>query len=391
MERNGIEQTPASKIAQITAYRISYGSPLQTLATQVAFKKCGLQLELFCFEMSGKDNLKRRLLKAVHHPNVIIDKGKEYWNDFVHSGYKDIKIKRNDAFSDFIHQNAVCTKVLNNVEERDKKILEYQIVLSGSDQTWNPINFGEKYFTCEFVPDSIRLVSYASSFGTERIPDNQREGTKKYLGRFSKISLRETSGREIIRGLTGNIYPVVLDPTLLLKREEWNKYALNLRPIDEKYIFTYFLSEQKIFRRKVKDLKEKTKFHIAAVPHVIQYIQADVDYSDILINECAPNEWISLIRDAEYVCTDSYHGMIFSIIFRKQFIVMKRFKDGSSVSANTRIYEVLDKLGLKDRLWNGGDIYSQIEQKIDFDLVEERLKKYREFSYNYIKNILNED
>lgn len=391
MEREGFEQTEALKMAHITAYRISYGSPLQTLATQVAFRKYGMQLELFCYEPSGKDNFKRRLAKSIRHPNVIIEKAKEYWCILFHNEYLDIKKKRNDEFSNFIHRNIVHTEVMNTTEQRDRKIHEYKIVLSGSDQTWNPINFGEKFFTCEFVPDSIKLVSYASSFGTERIPHRQVEGTKQYLKRFSNISCRETSGREIIKELTGQVYPIVLDPTLLLQSDEWNRYVSNFKLVEEKYIFTYFLSAQKEFRKRVIDMKKKTNFQVVTVPHVLQYVQGDVDYSDILMNGCSPDKWIALIRDAEYICTDSYHGMIFSIIFKKQFIVMKRFKDGSSVSANTRIYEVLNKLGLENRLWSGGDIYAQMKQKIDYDLVEEKLNKYRESSYKYIESILHED
>lgn len=386
-----MEQAEKIKVAQITAYRISYGSLLQTLATQIAFRKCGIQLELFCYEPSGKDNCKRRLLKIIRHPNVIINKVKEGWCDFSHHGYFESKRKRDKKFSDFLYQNIVCTDVINTEAQRDKRIQDYQIVLSGSDQTWNPINFGEKYFTCEFVPDSIKVVSYASSFGIEEIPHRQEAGTKHYLKRFFKISLRETSGREIVRRLTDRICPVVLDPTLLLKSDEWNHYVSDKRMAEDKYIFTYFLSSQEEFRKKAKELKEKTKFQVVTIPHVLQYIQDDIKFSDIGIDVCAPDEWLRLIRDAEYICTDSYHGMIFSIIFKKQFIVMKRFRDGSSVSANTRIYEVLDKLGLSSRLWNGGDIYSQIIQKINYDLVEEKLKIHRELSYKYIDNILNED
>lgn len=391
MENVNVEQTRSTKIAQITAYRISYGSLLQAFATQIAFKKYGMALELFCFEPSGRDNFKRRLVKSIRRPNVIVEKIKEYWSDFVHSGYLNMKKKRNKKFSDFIYRNIVCTEVLTTIEQRDRKIREYGIVLSGSDQTWNPVNFGEKYFTCEFIPEEIKLVSYASSFGTEKIPHGQEDGTRRYLGRFTKISLRETSGREIVKKLTGQTYPVVLDPTLLLKSDEWDRYVPSKKQIEKKYILTYFLSAQKEFRKKVMDLKQETNFQVVTVPHVARYVQADIDYSDILANGCAPGEWIELIRDAEYICTDSYHGMIFSIIYKKQFIVMKRFRDGSNMSANTRIYEVLDKLGLKNRLWNGGNIYLQMKQKIDYDLVETKLMEYREMSYQYIENILNED
>lgn len=391
MERENVEGLNSVKIAQITAYRISYGSALQAFATQIAFKKCGMLLELFCYEPDGRDNLKRRILKCVRHPSTFIDKGREYWSDFIHKGYMDIKRRRNKDFSSFIQRNIVSTEVINTKEQRDKRICNYKTVLSGSDQTWNPINFGEKYFTCEFVPDSIKLISYASSFGTEKIPNNQWEGTKRYLQRFSKISLRETSGRDIVERLTGQAFPVVLDPTLLLQRDEWNRLAFKVRQVNSKYIFMYFLSAQKEFRKQVVDLKQKTNLQIATVPHVSRYVQADIDYSDILIEESAPDQWVELIRDAEYICTDSYHGMVFSIIFKKQFLVMKRFRDGSKVSANTRIYEVLNKLGLMDRLWNGGDIYSQMRHKIDYDLVDRKLESYRDLSYNYIKNILNED
>lgn len=391
MKNESAELIKSTKIAQITAYRISYGSLLQAFATQIAFKTYGMTLELFCFEPSGRDNFYRRLMKGIRYPNVIVEKTKEYWSNLIHTEYLNSKKKRDKEFLDFMYRNMVCTEVVKTIEQRDKKIKDYEVVLSGSDQTWNPVNFGEKYFTCEFVPDEIKLVSYASSFGREKIPNGQVRGTRWYLGRFSKISLRETSGREIVKKLTGKMQPVVLDPTLLLKADEWYKYVANNKQIDKNYIFTYFLSAKKEFRKKVLNLKQETGFQVITVPHVAQYVQADIDYSDVLVNGCAPDEWLALIKDAECICTDSYHGMIFSIIFKKQFIVMKRFRDRSNVSANTRIYEVLDKLGLENRLWNGGNLYYQMRQKIDYDLVEEKLMKYRQWSYHYIQNILNED
>ena len=215
MKNESAELIKSTKIAQITAYRISYGSLLQAFATQIAFKTYGMTLELFCFEPSGRDNFYRRLMKGIRYPNVIVEKTKEYWSNLIHTEYLNSKKKRDKEFLDFMYRNMVCTEVVKTIEQRDKKIKDYEVVLSGSDQTWNPVNFGEKYFTCEFVPDEIKLVSYASSFGREKIPNGQVRGTRWYLGRFSKISLRETSGREIVKKLTGKMQPVVLDPTLL--------------------------------------------------------------------------------------------------------------------------------------------------------------------------------
>lgn len=386
MKKGSNKQT---KIAQITAYRISYGSLMQTLATQIAFEKCGMSLELFRYEPAGKENFKRRLWKSVRHPSVIIDKAREYWSNCTHKGYLSTKKKRDNEFSNFLQKHIVCTEVIDSARQRDKRILDYQTVLSGSDQIWNPINFGEKFFTCEFVPDSINLITYASSFGTERIPDRQKEGTRRYLLRFAKISLRESSGKEIIKMLTGRKFPVVLDPTLLLCSNEWENYASIPDPIEGKYIFTYFLSKENEFRKRVSRFKEKTGMQIVTIPHVIQYVKEDMKYADILLSGCAPDKWIGAIKNADYICTDSYHGMIFSIIFKKQFIVMKRFKDGSCNSANTRIYEVLNKLGLESRLWNNDDIFLQMQQKIDYEKVEEKLRMHKEISYEYIKNILN--
>lgn len=388
MEKSGNKQI---KIAQITAYRFSYGSLMQTLATQIAFGKCGIELELFRYEPTGKENLKRRLCKSARHPDVIINKIREVWSNYTHKEYLDAKKKRDALFSSFIQKHISCTEIIRSSEQRDKCILNYPIVLSGSDQTWNPINFGEKFFTCEFVPDSIKIITYASSFGTEKIPDRQKEGTKKYLLRFDKISLRESSGKEIIKKLIGIEYPVVLDPTLLVSRKEWGNYVSVSNPIEGKYILTYFLSKERQFRKSVLKMKEKMGMQVVTIPHVAQYVNGDIACSDILMSGCEPDKWLRLIQDAEYICTDSYHGMIFSIIFKKQFIVMKRFKDGSNNSANTRIYEVLNKLGLENRLWDNGDISFQIKQIIDYEKVEEKLKKYKELSYEYIKDILNEE
>ena len=374
------------KIAQITAYRISYGSPLQAYATQKAFLKEGISLELFRYEPAGKTNLKRRMKKILRFPSVIINKLNELLFDLIKPAYRNGKKNRDKLFEDFLEKNANVSKIIKTETERDKEIRKYGAVLSGSDQTWNPINYGERYFTCEFVPETITLISYASSFGTSTIPKWQYRGTMNYINRFTSISLREKSGHDIVKSMSGKEYPVVLDPTLLLDRTEWEKICVK-KTIKYNYIFSYLISSNKKFRELVSKFAKNINHKIIAVPHVLKYVVSDEKYCDESRFGASPDEWISFIRDAKFVFTDSYHAVIFSIIFKKRFIVMKRFRDDDVASANTRIYEILSKLGLEDRIWIGGNLKEIAERDIDYDAVYKKLRVHKDVSYEYIKSL----
>ena len=136
------------------------------------------------------------------------------------------------------------------------------------------------------------------------------------------------------------------DPTLLLTKEEWQKIA-----VKDKYILCYFLGKSIEHRKFAEKLKQKTGYKIVSLNHADEYVK----YSDIFADETpydiGPRQWINLIENAEYVCTDSFHGTIFSLINNKNFFTFERYNSkNSKISTNSRIYSLLETVQLKERL-----------------------------------------
>lgn len=384
------------KIGHITVYKISYGSPLQALATQLVFRKFGLTLELIRYEeqFTKAELIKLKLKHIQEDPSLFYRKLREKMQSVEcrlrYPEVQDGRARREKAFEDFNNQYLSFTRLIHTKQERLEIIKNYKVVLSGSDQLWNPANYDDGYFNCRIVPDNIKRISYASSFGTEVIPERQCEGTAAALKKFSGISMRESSGAEIVRQLTGRSVPVVLDPTWLLTAEEWGGVMPQKPLIEGNYILAYFLCENQGMRRKVKELSSKAELKIVTLPHMLKFVKADVGFADEELYYCTPGEWMNIIRNATYVCTDSFHGTVFSVIHNKKFLTMCAYKDGDKRSTNTRIYEILNKLGLRDRLLKLDEDIMKIEDDIDYRNSMERLNQYRQASFDYIEHILEE-
>ena len=268
-----------------------------------------------------------------------------------------------------------------------KGSLNYDVVVVGSDQVWTPMSLPNKFFNLLFVDDRVRKVAYASSFGVSEIPTFQRKATGAYLDRFYRIGVREQRGKEIVEKLSHQKATVVADPTLLLTREEWETEISDARPNESKpYIFCYFLGTNQEARKAAKALKEKTRYKIITIRHMDEYVPEDELFGDEAPYNVDPNDFVKYISRAAYVCTDSFHCTVFSIIFHRQFMTFYRFAEGSKTGRNSRIDSLFKILGLQDRLYAGN--ISVIDNSISYDIVDEKLKSLRENSLEFLKNSL---
>lgn len=268
-----------------------------------------------------------------------------------------------------------------------KGSLNYDVVVVGSDQVWTPMSLPNKFFNLLFVDDRVRKVAYASSFGVSEIPTFQRKATGAYLDRFYRIGVREQRGKEIVEKLSHQKATVVADPTLLLTREEWETEISDARPNESKpYIFCYFLGTNQEARKAAKALKEKTGYKIITIRHMDEYVPEDELFGDEAPYNVDPNDFVKYISRAAYVCTDSFHCTVFSIIFHRQFMTFYRFAEGSKTGRNSRIDSLFKILGLQDRLYAGN--ISVIDNSISYDIVDEKLKSLRENSLEFLKNSL---
>lgn len=262
----------------------------------------------------------------------------------------------------------------------------YSDVIVGSDQLWLPVNVVADYYTLNWVPDEINKISYSTSFGFSSIPNKYVELYRNFLNRINYLSTREESGVQIIKDIVARDAKLVCDPTILLTKDEWHEESSKERKYDEKYILCYFLGNNIEHRKFAERLRKKTGYKIVSLNHADEYVKYSDEFCDYAPFDIGPREWISLIENAEYVCTDSFHGTVFSILFNKMFFDFRRHNNKSKVSTNSRIDSLLDVAGIsKERIIVGNeDIDKVLTYKIDYNKVNENINKFREDSQKWL-------
>ncbi len=284
-------------------------------------------------------------------------------------------------FADYLAQRVTETPLCNTYHDLFALNRDFAAFVCGSDQIWSPTCFDENYFL-SFVEDDRKRVAYAPSLGMMRLehPDAAPQMAAQ-ISRFSHLSVREVQGAAIIRDLTGQQATVVADPTLLLTAADWDEYAAvagcNTLPGD--YILCYFLGDARRYAGYVKRLSQKTGLPAYVIP-VTAAQHADPSAVPFGVG---PREFVSLIRGAKHVCTDSFHGMAFSVNYRVPFTVFKRFADNDPKNQNSRILSLLDRLQLSHRLTDPKGALLPVA--CDFSVAEQPLAQLREASLDFLK------
>jgi len=376
-------------------WKNNYGSLLQSYALQQALNKMNIDNEIIDMTLLNRDIRKKRTvfyLTQIFRPSFVKAKyGKIKYELLKKTLYakrlKDIG-KRAERFDEF-KKKFILSKRYKNMNELTEECGKYTDIIAGSDQLWLPINIAGDYYTLSFAPDGVNKVSYGTSFGVADLPKSYYARGKRFLNRIDHLSVREESGRDLIMKLTGRGAEVVCDPTLLFDAAGWEELIPNEKIIDGAYIFCYFLGGDVNHRNFVKKLKEQTNLPIVAMIHMEEYYKCDNNFADIAPFDVGPAEFVNLLRHAEYVCTDSYHGTIFSLLHGKKFFAFKRYGDRSKMSTNTRIYSLLNAAGIEGRYLSGTESLSQTAgNQIDYDAVNIRLKGIREASFKFLKGAL---
>lgn len=370
----------------------NYGSMLQAYATQVAIDSLGYKSEYIVYKKKKNLLYTIKQFPRLFNKNLMFDKMLVF--------KKKIALKKNSAINrnDQIRQRAFkrfkdnyygnFSKAYYGYNELVKGAYNYSTVLVGSDQLWTPGGLATNFYNLMFVPNEINKVSYATSFGVSSIPWYQVKRTRIYLGRINHLSVREEKGAEIIKRIAGRNASIVVDPTLLLTKEDWKKRIPDRRIVAEPYIFCYFLGENEKHREIAKDLSKKTGKKIVCTPFMDSVVKGDIKFGDEQLFDIGPDDFVNLIRFADYVLTDSFHGSVFSIIHQKQFIVFDRFVEGGQ-SRNSRIDSICRLLGLESRRFDSDfDIMNQMECPIEYELVEEKKERIRQKSLEFLANSL---
>lgn len=342
------------------------GNKLQNYALQETILKYANDCQTIRF--GNNDNNKNKRIKEFLKKTIFYKK------------YKN-KIIRTNNFNKFLKKIRYSDFIVSNDNIPIEKLNEYDYFVAGSDQIWN-LHYKEnsKVFFLGFC-DSNKKIAYAPSFGSSIIPNDVPDNIKEWISDIKYLSVREEDGKKIVNKLTGRTdAEVLVDPTLLLDKYEWEKIAEKPQwHNNEKFILNYFLGELSEQRR--KEIERVAKENCCKVINILE--KNDPYYG------CGPAEFLYLEKNAFLICTDSFHSSVFAFIFDRPFVIFER-EEKNIVSMNSRLNNLVEKFLLEDRRYNGTNI---TKKNINHDYTEayERLKKERKKSKDFLDKAFSQN
>lgn len=355
----------------------NYGNRLQNYALKKVLEKIGFEVDSLTFNKTpgflsdlevAPNNIVSKRIKKINLFkifNKIKDKISNIQNKEEIEKANSIRTKE---FMEFTNEFLSEVKFSNELEK------DYSYFIVGSDQVWNPYYIKDMpEFFLPFTDDS-KKIAYAASFGIPSLPETVENVFKNEINKFNHISVRENEGSKLIESLTGKSAQVVVDPTMLLSADEWSsilRRAKN-RP-DGKYILTYFLGGIDAEKSNVVKYFEN-KYNCP----VINLGKKD----EFVTYSTSPREFLDYIKNSTIFITDSFHGVVFSLIFEKEFIVFQRG------NMNSRINTLLNSVGLESRKYiNLKEEFKNIS-RIDYSRVKPILQDSIDKSMKFLTSNL---
>lgn len=367
------------KISIITLHRIfNYGSVFQSYATQKVLQDMGHDCEFV--DYIPERISKRRIFFG--YSIMLYNR----WYDRIKCMivYFPLRLYNMVIFDRFVRKYLKVTKKkYHSLAELKQDTPSADIYMTGSDQVWNSHynEFVDPVYFLDYAPIGKRRVAYAASFGKTQLDANERELTKPYVMRYDAISTREAQALEILRDMGYENGVAVLDPTLLLKRDDWQRFVSKRVP-QNKFVLIYsILSHDHLvdYARQIAD-RLGAKVYLIGMGY---WADKRVDRT---LRFQTPEQFITLFEQAEYVVTDSFHGTAFSINMNKQFIA------SSPPQFNIRLLNILRKTGLEDRMFDDSKEFDVVKalREIDYAMVNQKLDTERDKSLNFLRNSLKQ-
>lgn len=369
------------KIGIITFHN-SYncGSMLESYAMLKTLEKIDSNAEIIDFSSKGQ-----KKLYSVFFENRSI---KNFIKNLVILPHS-LKIKRNNIeYENFKNKNFRLSKKYNS--NSDLTDDDYNIVVAGSDQIWNITieDYDDAYFL-NWV-NKAKKIAYAPSFGAKSIIkySNDTEKYKKFIKDFNALSVRENNGKNWISELTNRDAELLIDPTLLLSQDEYNLILDDTCTPEEDYIFFYcpgFKRELCVF---VKEISKKYNLPVIVWSTKSFYTKSIFTFGFKLPKYESPSVYLSLIKNAKLIFTTSFHGTIFSTIYRKKFYTLK---NGEMYGDDDRVITLLKQIGMENHLLEPYmDENKNYLEDIDYEVYEEKLYKLQCKANDYITRNIGE-
>ncbi|MFT4071747.1 MAG: polysaccharide pyruvyl transferase family protein [Dysgonamonadaceae bacterium] len=363
----------------------NYGQVLQGFALQQFLKKSGHEPFIIRYRYNGNRHYKTPLWKLIVKFLLVFPilktKEKSKRRKFIENKC----IKRNfDLFR--TRYITFSSEEYNSIKELRANPPKSDCYIVGSDQVWGPLldNEDSKAFFLDFGDENILRISYAASFGRKEYPNEYIDILKKYLLKLDNVSVREHDGVNIC-GKLGVNATHVLDPTFLLSESDYQKM---ITPVEyENYAYLYILNitdPNEIRWNEIKEYLEKNKLTSVITPSS-GYVIGDEIFGDEVYDYATIERWLSNIYHSKFVVTTSFHGIVFSIILKKNFIYVPL--KGKFEKGNNRALELLKNLGLENRvLTSDMSISSSLDRHTDWHIVDQKLQLLRKSSISFLEN-----
>lgn len=345
------------KVGILTFSRvINYGAALQAIALQHTLREQGSEASLIDYRCEAIDSTSKLFdfKEILNVPYVI-----------AHVANLPFAYKRKKAFQGF--WNRYC-QFTNEAPER------YDIIVTGSDQVWNYNLTGhDMFYYLDFEKKNTKKVAYAASFGLSSIPEEKYDTLRPLLEDFDYLSVREKTAAKIVNDICGrDIACTVLDPTLLLHKTQWEEMSDPAIQIS-RYIFVYTVFNSDSLWAFAEQLSRETGLPIKTVSYS-RFHQHKAEY----IFTAGPAQWLGYMLRADYVVTNSFHGMAFSVNFQKNFFYEL---PPSSSGVSSRLADMAERYGLQER--EIGEV--TLDSAIDWQKVDQKLEKDRRSSVAFIQ------
>lgn len=375
------------KVGIITWWRNNYGSILQALALQQKLNQYNdLQYEIIC-QFGKKSTSVDNVFDKIKSVGLAETRKRVFWK----VAFKGLRL-RNKKMQQFVDENLKVSNQQYNEHDIADSNKYYDTYICGSDQIWNPdLVPTDSMYWLPFVEKGKNKIAYAPSFGASTVTEKQKEQIKANLSTFKAVSCRENSGARTINQIIGEKKcEAVLDPTMLIERDYWDTISED-KIYDEKYIFAYMLRGTAAQRKYIEKIARERNLKIVSIPF-LDYEKIDpydLKFGDYKLWDANPAEFISAIRHAEYVFCDSFHCIVFSILYHRPFFVFPKVGADGKVKKSqiSRMTDLLELAEIKNRILLDNE-EADLDAEIDWNNSDKRIQKARCDSERYLEQAL---
>lgn len=375
------------KVGIITWWRNNYGSILQALALQQKLNQYNdLQYEIIC-QFGKKATSVDNVFDKIKSVGLAETCKRVFWK----VAFKGLRL-RNKKMQQFVDENLKVSNQQYNEQDIADSNKYYDTYICGSDQIWNPdLVPTDSMYWLPFVEKGKNKIAYAPSFGASTVTEKQKEQIKANLSTFKAVSCRENSGARTINQIIGEKKcEAVLDPTMLIERDYWDTISED-KIYDEKYIFAYMLRGTAAQRKYIEKIARERNLKIVSIPF-LDYEKIDpydLKFGDYKLWDANPAEFISAIRHAEYVFCDSFHCIVFSILYHRPFFVFPKVGADGKVKKSqiSRMTDLLELAEIKNRILLDNE-EADLDAEIDWNNSDKRIQKARCDSERYLEQAL---